>query len=368
MENVFNENVDYLVEARKVVMKLDKTTTQLENQRQQSKKIKRQVEIEEKSITDEINNTIKKRKEEISVSYDKQIEVIREKIKKIQGKRDKKKVQKMNERVVEETADIKEENRKMQTKINTLFKQAHIPSVCSKPFFHSIFMPESFLNYFTLILVSVLILCLVPVGISYLLEIYVIKSANLFVPLIIFSVCELVVFYIYFIINQKIVIKHKDVLEEVRALRIKLIANDDSMRAIKNSINKDKDESIYGLDSYDKKLDRLQEEINLIGKDKQKALTLFENETKNLVVDEINKRRLDKLINLKDEDKKVDSVVSQLENQIQELTLIKTNQYETFLGKDYVKKETLEMMIRIMKEGDATTVSEALKVYKEVEE
>lgn len=43
-----------------------------------------------------------------------------------------------------------------------------------------------------------------------------------------------------------------------------------------------------------------------------------------------------------------------------------TNKYETYLGKDFCTEEKLSDLISIMEEGSASTVSEAIKVYKEM--
>lgn len=64
-------------------------------------------------------------------------------------------------------------------------------------------------------------------------------------------------------------------------------ANDRQADAIKNSINKDKDESAYNLDAYDEKLANLDAEADTIGAEKQEALRAFEADTRQLIIDEI---------------------------------------------------------------------------------
>lgn len=80
-ENVFQENVDYLIEARKTLILVDKIKEELETQRVAAKRLKKTVEAEHKAIEDEISATLKRRKEEIAATYDKEIEVNRAKIK-----------------------------------------------------------------------------------------------------------------------------------------------------------------------------------------------------------------------------------------------------------------------------------------------
>ena len=138
-ENVFQENVDYLIEARKTLILVDKIKEELETQRIAAKRLKKTVEAEHKAIEDEICATLKRRKEEIAATYDKEIDINREKLKKIRAKRDKKKNQRMNQRMQEETYEVKEKNRQLITEMKTKFKQAHLPRFCSNKWFYTIF-------------------------------------------------------------------------------------------------------------------------------------------------------------------------------------------------------------------------------------
>ena len=47
------------------------------------------------------------------------------------------------------------------------------------------------------------------------------------------------------------------------------------------------------------------------------------------------------------------------------MTLAITNQYEAYLGKQYMKEEVLNEFIQLMETENIKTVGEAIKVYKE---
>ena len=60
-ENKFDEKQDYIVAARDEVIKRDEYAANIDRMKQQQKKLSRSIASEEKSISDEIATTIKKR-------------------------------------------------------------------------------------------------------------------------------------------------------------------------------------------------------------------------------------------------------------------------------------------------------------------
>lgn len=155
-----------------------------------------------------------------------------------------------------------------------------------------------------------------------------------------------------------------EVLKETRAIRDRIKANDKHIDAIKNSISKDQDESYYNLSSYDKKLKELDKEADSISDEKQDALKLFESDTKNIITDEINQRRLPELERLKDEKKELEKKIAQGEKKYSEMVLYISNKYAKYIGEDLCKEDKLSDLIALMEEGQADTVSEAINLYK----
>lgn len=379
-ENVFQENVDYLIEARKTLILVDKIKEELETQRVAAKRLKKTVEAEHKTIEDEVSSTLKRRKEEIAATYDKEIEVNRAKIKQIRAKRDKKKNQRMNQRMQEETYEVKEKNRQLMTEMRTKFKQAHLPRFCCHKWFYNLFLPETVLEYILFFVVSILLVLGVPVLLSVLIGTHMdyvkILSGKTFQEAVSYSIViavfsasllGVIYFFVYTLISKWIVMKHKDVLDEGKVILQRIKANQKSIKAIENFIHKEQDDSIYNLEHYDEKLSELEKEAVKIVEEKQNALNVFENDTRNLITEEINKRRMPKYNQMKEEQRELEDYLNRLEEELQVNTLTLSNQYEAYLGKKYVNRETLESLIKIMKSGEASTVSEAINYFKETE-
>ncbi|MBQ4521697.1 MAG: hypothetical protein IJA10_01935 [Lachnospiraceae bacterium] len=379
-ENVFQENVDYLIEARKTLILVDKIKEELETQRVAAKRLKKTVEAEHKAIEDEVSSTLKRRKEEIAATYDKEIEVNRAKIKQIRAKRDKKKNQRMNQRMQEETYEVKEKNRQLMTEMRTKFKQAHLPGFCCHKWFYNVFLSETVLEYILFFVVSILFVLGVPVLLALLIgnnvdysqmlsgkDFQDAVSHSIVIAAFFASLFGVIYFFVYTLISKWIVMKHKDILDEGKVILQRIKANQKSIKAIENFIHKEKDDSVYNLQHYDEKLSELEKEAVKIVEEKQNALNVFENDTKNLITEEINKRRMPKYNQMKEEERELEDYLNRLEEELQVNILTLSNQYEAYLGKKYVNRETLESLIKIMKSGEADTVSEAINYFKETE-
>lgn len=364
--NIFNENVEYLKTALEDLEDLDNMKEALDKLYQEERKIQRSIAAEDKSIQDEINNTLRTRKSELESVYDKELDALRDKAKRLRAKRDKKKNLKMNERAEMETSDIKEENDLLGVELKTLFKQDHVPGFCSSDLYYALFLPRGVKNMIELLVTILICLVALPALVcfvgsyTFLLEI---KELNLYYT-IIFMAFIIFFLVIYVVVSNRTKVLHINALKEGRKIKDIMRANNKKIKAIINAINKDTDESHYGLDGYDKKIQSLEQEGKDIVANKQMALSSFENDTKKLIVDEINSRRKIILDQMKQDYKEIEEEFSLGESAIQEMTLIVSKKYETYLGKEFTTFESLQDLIAIMEEGEAKTVSEAIAIYR----
>jgi len=169
---------------------------------------------------------------------------------------------------------------------------------------------------------------------------------------------------VYVLIFNSIKVKNYDTIKEGRHIRDEIEANKRQMRAIKNKIDKDKDDSQYGLDKYDDKLLELDEELNEISREKQDAMTAFENETKPVLIDEVNDRRLPIIEDMKARLHKLEDDIALLNEDIKNSSLAVANNYGAILGKEFCTSEKVDDLIALMEDGTADTVSEAIAAYK----
>lgn len=367
-ENVFDEKQDYIIAARDEVIKRDEYAANVDRMKQQNKKLSKNIASEEKSISDEIATTIRKRRQEIQSTYDDRLDDNRARKKKVANKRDKKKEERMDKRYHEETKELRESDKDLQVEMQTLLRKYKLPSFCGKKLYFALFYARNVKEFGLKILSFLIGFCGIPGLVTILVKKLVLdtkKDINVaFWCALVAAGTFILLLLIYFAIYSRTKIKHMDALTQARSIRDKMIANKRQAKAIRHSISKDHDDSQYNLDAYDEKLDNLDAEADAIGKEKQEALRTFEEETTAMITEEINNRRLPALEALKEEKASLENEVAAEEKRFSDQTLLVANKYAAVLGEDLCRQDKLEELIAIMQEGQAETVSEAIRVYK----
>lgn len=124
--------ISFLGQAKNAIENAERIKKSCEQLSVEEKQLERQLEAEKKALADEISFTIKKRQEEITASYDKEIGKEQERLKKAKAKREKAKNQGIKERIAEETAPLRDHNRELRLKIKSLFQKERLPSFCRR--------------------------------------------------------------------------------------------------------------------------------------------------------------------------------------------------------------------------------------------
>jgi uncharacterized protein (UPF0333 family) len=367
-ENAFNENQEYLIAAKNEVKKRDDIAAQIDQLKSQHKKMSKAISSEKKSISDEITQTIKKRKQEITDSYDKRLDDNRTRKKKVENKRDKKKAERVNKRIEGETRHISRDTKDLQVEIKSLFKKEGVPRFCSKRLYYIMFYPKGFDEFLYMLLSFVLYFAGIPAVVTVLFDKLVFeKKGNLniaFWCVLVAAIMVIVQLLIYFALFNSTKNKHSDAIKQGRCIWDKIKANRKQEKAIRNSINKDKDESQYKLGAYDEQMAGLDEEADDIISEKQEALREFEEKTTGHITDEINRRRLSKLETMEEEKAGLEKKIEENESMYSDQAMLVTKEYASYLGEDLCKYERILDLISLMEDGQAATVSEALDIYK----
>lgn len=365
-DSVFNENVDYLYQVQTDLEAVEQLELELAEYKNQEKNLKKAIATEDKSIQDEIAQTIRRRKSDIERTYDDQIDANKNRTRSVQAKRDKAKSKRVDERVSYETAELTEENRQLEVEMKTLFKAQHVPGFCRSRLYYALFMTRRFTEVLTLIAACLIIYGGVPF-LMYELSVRVFfkgsKQITFLTALVVFGTL-FILQLIYVILLNRIKLKHYATLKEGRIILDQIAANKRQVKAIRNKINKDKDDSQYGLEKYDERLESLEQELEQISREKQDAMTVFENETKQVLIDEVNARRLARLEKMKEDIEKMEKHMAVLNDDIQNSKLAIVNNYGAILGKEFCTPAKVEDLISLMEDGTADTVSEAIAAYK----
>ncbi len=152
MAQTREECLIFLNKARDALDELSLLDDQEKQLNQEEKQLSQSLSAEKKLIADTIQQTIKKRREEINTTYDKEIDKAQTLLKKAKARREKAKNQGIKERIGSETAALKEQNQELGTQLKTLFKCHHVPRFCRSPLYYSLYFPYRIKEYFFLFL------------------------------------------------------------------------------------------------------------------------------------------------------------------------------------------------------------------------
>ncbi len=365
--NILNEDKSTLLKVLAEVKERDGLRADIQTMKQQRKRLLKQIQQEEKSIKDETLITLKKRKMELEDGYDRHLDKNRSDRKSVIDKKEKKKTERMNQRVKEETRSVYDEIKGYEADLKGLFRKNKVPSICSSKAYYALFAPSGFVEKLKMALILFGIFAAFPFVATLFLRGFVFSGTQnmktlltVLVPAIWIIVCLL----LYFLIYIKTKIKHLEVIEEGRKIRDSIKACNKKIKAIDNSIKKDQDESVYKLDAYDKQVKKLDKEADSINEDRKNALKNFDEKTKSDIVDEINGRRKPKLEAMKKEKAELEQSIKQCEAKEADKSLKITNKYATYVGEDFCKADKLNDLLAIMEEHDLSTIGEAIAAYK----
>jgi len=358
--NLLLAGVDKLNEIKENLIELYRYKDKNDDFILELKKFEKNIQSLEKAKTDEIQTTVKKRRSEIEEAYDKQLDKIKADMKKVKDKRDKKKNKKVSERIEEETASLREENRRLKLEAKTLFRQKNVPSFCNTGLYYALYYPRYFRDIIVILFALLLTLFIIPCGIYF----YVLPEEKIIYLAVLYIATVIVFGGLYLLIGNKTKDKHGDVIRQGKKLRQDIIGNKKKINGIKRSIKRDLDESTYGLEDFDEELARLDREAQDLAAKKKEAVMTFENTTAQIISAEIGKQYDEKISGLKAEYDKIKEQTTAADEKIKALTLKIAGEYEPYLGKDLITLDNIASLINIIEAGNASNISEAIQFYR----
>ncbi|MEG0368676.1 MAG: hypothetical protein RR593_01600 [Hungatella sp.] len=359
MEQAITDYASFLKEAKQAVIDVAQMRDQENILVQKAEESQKTYEAEERAVAENISQTIKKRTEEINLSYDKELNKGQERLKKARSKREKAKSQGVKERIVEETSELREQNRQLSLQIKTVFQQNHVPQYCNSKLYYSLYSPR-WISEYALFLGAVLLCFLViPYGLYLLIPgrnpIYLVGIYM--AAIILFGGC-------YIMIGNKTKVRYAQTLKAGRILRDQIHSNQKKTKVITRSIKKDRNEAVYNLQKHDDEIAQSEQELADIAAKKKDALNTFENVTKNIISDEIANNSKGRIAQLKTQYEAQEQELKELTEAAKTRNLYITDHYETYLGKDFLQPQKLDALADIIRNGTATNLSEAIAEYK----
>ena len=312
----------------------EKDKTRLTGELKQSEKAYSSME---KSVAEGITTALKKKKEEIAATYDRELSQYQDQIDVCKTERAKAKANAIAQRIQVETAPLNQQNQQLEAQIELKFKENKVPVVCKKRAISMLFFPKNSRDWTIDILVGVGLIFFIPLFFS-------LAISNRLVLAFTFFVYVGALFTVYLYLLHKYMLKFAGVNEEVEELRKQIRINNKNKQLMTNRIKKSQDETGYNLGSFDDKITGIQQvmqnTVDITAANKDELLGLqqeFESKRQEL------------------SDKKEE--IEQIEKQLKE-------EYEPVFGKDLLYKQRLNKFDSFCQENADLSLEEALTQYR----
>ena len=213
MARDIQDHVGFLQEAKAALAELEAEKAKSSRLQTEEKKLTRAVAAEKKDVAEEISDTISKRKDEITISYDREITKTQDKLKKARMRREKAKNQGVRSRIDSETAQLREENRQLKLQTATQFHQNGVPSICNTKFYYALYFTKGFKEILILLLTFFIGFFVLPCGIYWLIPIH-----KLWILVVIYIADIVILCGAYLALNNRSKVEHLELMKDADAV------------------------------------------------------------------------------------------------------------------------------------------------------
>ena len=335
-----------------------------EQLRSEEARTRSELEAEEKKLKADIDRSIKERLNEINRTYDGEISKAKDELKKAQAKREKARNQSVKARIAEETKGPLDEAAEKERGMKEAFRKQHMPAFTSTKLYYSLFMPHRFADFLLLLFLIVLCFIAVPCAVYFLAVPEQWRHPIVMAGIYVVSI--LLFGGIYICISNatktapgrmEMLRMGRDTWDEVRAAR-------KAAKRIRKNIAGDKDDGAYDLAAYDDEIAQITQRLNEASRKKQEALTNFETVNRNIITDELTQNARPRIEQLGSDHAVAARRLQEVSASRQTRTLSMADDYEVYLGKEFMTKDRIQALSGIMAEGQVRNLSEAIDEYK----
>jgi hypothetical protein len=319
-----------------------------------------EIEKKEQKIFKEIRNVISQRRLEIEYRMNEQIENIENKIKDVRVNKEKTKKKAIVERIDNETVDYRSEEEELYIGGKSIFTKENIPFLYNNRLFFALYFPKGIVDVGIIIMTTFIAFFVLP-----LLFYYGFFAGMNVIYLALCNFVGIVFFGGLYLWLGKIKYKHIEALNRVSDMRQLIIDNKKNQRKIKKSIKNDVDESIYGLEEFDKEISSLEMTLSNLLEQKEKALLDFDSITAQDIKSQINSKYEQELQAMKSEYSKIYQQNKEQLEVINKLAIEISSNYEVYLGNALLTVEKIEQLEEIINSDQAGTIAEAIEVINQ---
>ena len=359
-QNILAGDINVLAQVRSDVKEYEGNKDKLYALNQSVSSLSKNLDALQKAVHDEVEATVKKRRDDVASGFNNAIDIDKEKIKQVQAEREKAKSKGIKERIALETEDLTKDNGDMNAQIHEVFRLERIPGFCKSSIFMALFVTKGIKDILICVAIFAVLFCAIPFTINFALP-----ELSKITCLAIYFMIACLGFFIYKCINDVLFVPHAETMLGVRATKKKISSNNRKIRKIRRSIKKDTNEEMYGLESFDDKLGELYADVERIEGERAIALEEFNNSTKPDIIAEIEGRDRDKIEKMKTDLEEKAAALSRLQDRVKQQKIYISSNYEAYLGNEFIAASKLDALYDIMRSTNVKTIGQALMVYDE---
>ena len=357
-QNILYGNVEDLKQVSGLVEARGKVRDEIAFLNSEKQRLEKDMKAEEKQLADNIENTLRKRRDQVVANFDKELDKSQERLKKVRNARGKEKDKKVAERIKDETHDLVMENKNLHEEIRTFFKQKGIPTVCDSAALYTLYFPNSTKQFAILALIFFIGIVVFPS------LVVTVIGGGVFVRILLYILMLAIFLGLYILGYNYTRVRNKEAFIDMRVKRNAIRKNVSKINRIKKSIKKDKDEDQYGLHEYDEDIEEIEDAINDIVHKKNEVLADFEKTTKNDICEEITKCDMPKIEEIKKKITETSLKLKELEQKQKDMSLNLSTNFGPYLGEENMTVERINMLAGLIENGQASNIGDAVNILK----
>ena len=359
--NILNEGREILQKIYDEVISLNEKEIKEKELVKSEDDYEKMLSDKEKAVAKEIADTTKARREEIVKTFDVEEDKLNGIAKKTNQKRERYRDGKVSERIQTETADFIEANNQIKSDTKKLYKQNKTPGFFNSGFYYTLFMPGSLSDFLYCILTFAVLFVAVPAIIWYFLP----KPVSAYMIGLIYVGCIFVFGGIYMLIFSASRNKYRETVSLGNNARHKIKNNKRIIAKISRNIRRDKDDSGYGLENYNAQLEDIRLQLEDLSAKKKEALRLFDDSTRLAVIEEIKNANQEEIDRCRTRLAEISANLSGIRDYIKQKKIYIAENYEVFLGKNFVQEEILKILLEISEKNPNASIGEVIEMYKQ---
>ncbi|MCR5293257.1 MAG: hypothetical protein K6E28_10330 [Eubacterium sp.] len=364
-----SEGREYLSTMQEELAEVERLKGELDGLKSDQKKLEKDIVSTEKSIKNEIASTIKRKRNDLKDEYAQKTHEVNNEKKGIEQQKSRKRSREVAARVGDETSMLVNENKEIRKDIMRYLRENRVPKIFRNRVFEVLFDPVGLVDWGEFLAAGFVAFLLIPWLIYHLGQftgIYnELNTANKKVFLVILvAVWIILVLVVYFLIYANVKMKYKDVFTQTRELRREINVNDKKINDIKRNIHRDKDDSKYDLDEFNVKIQLAEEKQEAINFDRNNALKDFDENVTKSITDEITEKRTPELEEKKKALEELMEKTEEINAEYDSASADIDSKYISELGADIVRPDVIDKLAKIMDEGKASTIGDAIEVLK----